>query len=156
MSHDHLNLVDGQVMPSEHSRASSAAIERRLAHQRHVVSLGITPDVLSRIVDEFYNRARAHAILGPVFEDKIGENWGSHLEKMKAFWVSVALNAGGYSGKPVVTHKALTMVSTVHFGIWLGLFRQTVQDITGSDEAVTFLNERAEKMATNFKRAMGL
>lgn len=152
----HLNFSDGQVRPSEHSRASASALERRLAHQRNVISMGLTPDMLSKIVDEFYIRVRNHAILGPVFEDRIGDDWGPHLIKMKLFWESVALNSGTYSGKPVVTHKALTNVTNIHFSIWLGLFRQTVRDITGSKEATEFLNGRALKMATNFKKAMGI
>jgi len=143
-------------MPSTISRASSGALERRLDHQRYVVSLGITPKTLSDVVDEFYIRIRAHRSLGPVFEEQIGDDWTDHLNKMKSFWISVALNAGSYSGKPVVTHKALKNVNANHFDEWLSLFYETVSDVIGSNDAVAFLNERAEKMAVNFKRAMGL
>ena len=73
---------------------------------------------------------------------------------MKSFWISIALNAGTYSGKPVVVHQALKRVQPWHFGIWLGLFRQTVSDVTGSEEAVAFLGERAERMANTIRKSM--
>ncbi|WP_299736492.1 group III truncated hemoglobin [uncultured Roseobacter sp.] len=118
--------------------------------------MGLTPEAISEIVEVFYVRIRAHPILAPVFNDSIGDNWRPHLTKMKSFWLSFALNAGTYAGKPNEAHKTLTGVTSAHFGIWMGLFRQTVRDVTGSEDATAYLETRAQRMAASFKKAMGL
>ena len=149
-----LKIENGQAVAPRGYDPNNATHRKRLDHQRQILELGLSPDVLAEIVDTFYLRVRAHPVLSRPFEEKIGGNWEPHLEKMKTFWVSVALNAGTYSGKPVIAHKALTGAKPVHFGIWLGLFRQTALDVTGSQEACDFLMHRAEKMARTFKTAM--
>lgn len=149
-----LKLIDGQAVSLREARTSPRALERRLQQQQDVLAFGLDPDVLCTIVDEFYARVRAHAILGPLFAEPIGDRWPEHLEKMKSFWISVALSAGTYSGKPVAAHQPLENIQPWHFGIWLGLFRQTVSDLTGSEEAVAFLGKRAERIANTLRKSM--
>ncbi len=136
------------------SSASPQALERRQRHQQKVLGMGLTPEVLGEIVDVFYLRVRAHPILAPLFADPIGDRWEAHLATMKSFWQSVALNLGTYSGKPVVVHERLADVRPWHFGIWLGLFRETVLDVTGSAQAVNFLAGRATRIANTLARSM--
>ena len=67
--------------------------------------MGIDEAYISLLVDTFYERIRDHAVLGPIFAEKIGDNWGPHLARMKDFWASVALNAGraprsGFGSRP--------------------------------------------------------
>lgn len=150
----HLKLVDGQAISRREGQTSPRALERRLHQQLDVLALSLDPEVLAAIVDEFYARVRAHPVLGPLFTEPIGDRWPEHLEKMKSFWISVALNAGTYSGKPVAAHQPLKGVQPWHFGIWLGLFSQTVRDVTGSAAAVKFLGERAERIANTLRKSM--
>ncbi len=154
MEMQYLKIVAGRAVAPAGFDPGNIAHRKRLEYQRRILDLGLSPDILSDIVDEFYDRVRAHPILGAIFDQKIGPHWEHHLAKMKTFWISVALNAGTYSGKPVIAHKALQDVKPFHFGIWLGLFKQTVLDLTGSPEACDFLMKRAEKMANTFKKAM--
>ncbi|MEP4193426.1 MAG: group III truncated hemoglobin [Sneathiella sp.] len=154
MESRYLKLEGGWAVKPDGYDSKNAAHRKRLDHQRAVLDLGLSPDALSDIVDEFYGRVRAHPVLAPIFEEKIGARWESHLETMKAFWLSVALNAGTYAGKPVMVHKALGRVTPAHFDIWLGLFQQTVLDVTRSQEACDFLMKRAIKMSDTFKKAM--
>ena len=154
MESRYLKLEGGQAVKPDGYDSTNAAHRKRLDHQRAILDLGLSPDVLSDIVDEFYRRVRAHPVLAPIFEEKIGNDWGPHLKTMKAFWLSVALNAGIYAGKPVIVHKALGRVKPAHFDIWLGLFQQTVLEVTHSEGASDFLMRRAEKMSGTFKKAM--
>ncbi len=130
------------------------ARERRLQIQAHALAMGIDDAFVSRLVETFYQRIRAHELLGPLFEQVIGDNWDPHLARMKDFWASVAYNAGRYSGKPVPAHVKLTHVEEWHFGVWLGLFRQTLQDIAPNAEVVSYFMERAERIAESLRLAM--
>ncbi len=154
MEMQYLKIVDGRAVAPAGFDPDNIAHRKRLDYQRRILDLGLSPDILSDIVDEFYARVRTHPILRPIFDQKIGTHWEHHLANMKTFWISVALNAGTYTGKPVITHKALQDIKPFHFSIWLGLFKQTVLDLTGSSEACEFLMKRAEKMANTFKKAM--
>ncbi len=56
------------------------------------------------LVDRFYARVRQDNILGPIFAEKIGDDWEPHLETMRAFWSSLMLASGRYKGNPMLTH----------------------------------------------------
>jgi hemoglobin len=99
-----------------------SASERRQAIRENAAALGIDDAYISTLVETFYDRVRAHPVLGPVFNDAIRDNWPEHLGRMKDFWASVALNAGRYSGKPVPAHKKHASIQPQHFILWLGLF----------------------------------
>lgn len=136
-------------MPNERVNAARKEIVRKAA------DIGIDQDYISLLVDTFYDRIRAHAILGPVFNDAIKDNWDVHLSRMKDFWASVTLNAGLYSGKPVVAHrKHKDSIQDWHFGVWLGLFRQTLDDTAPTPEAVDYFMVRAERIAASLKLAI--
>lgn len=128
--------------------------ERRAEIQAHAHAMGITEDYISTLVDTFYERIRAHALIGPIFDEAIGDNWPPHLAKMKKFWGSVALNTGAYSGKPVPAHQKLSGVQPWHFNLWLALFRQTLDDTAPSREAADYFMERAERIAQSLQLAM--
>jgi len=130
------------------------AEDSRIEIQARAERLGIDDAYISQLVDEFYSRIRAHSLIGPIFEDVIGDNWGHHLARMKDFWASVAFNAGRYSGKPVPKHQALTSVQPWHFEIWLALFRETLEETAPSQEVVDYFMERAERIAESLKLAM--
>jgi hemoglobin len=128
--------------------------QRRAEIRAAAGAIGIDAPYLSVMVDTFYDRIRADARLGPVFEAAIGDNWGPHLARMKDFWASVALNAGTYSGKPVAVHRKVEGVERADFDRWLGLFRATLQDTAPTPEAVDYLMTRAERIAQSLSMAM--
>lgn len=131
-----------------------SAEERRTEIQTHARAMGVTENYISTLVDTFYERVRAHPLIGPIFEEAIGDNWPTHLAKMKQFWSSVALNTGVYSGKPVPAHQKLSRAQPWHFNIWLALFRQTLEDTAPSREAVAYFMGRAERIAQSLQLAM--
>ncbi|MDX1785792.1 MAG: group III truncated hemoglobin [Roseovarius sp.] len=116
--------------------------------------IGIDEAYLSLMVDEFYTRIRTDARLGPIFESAIGDDWGPHLDRMKRFWASVALNAGSYAGKPVVVHQRLAGVVPTDFDRWLALFAATLQDTAPTPEAIQYLSLRARRIARSLRMAM--
>lgn len=129
--------------------------KRKRAQIREAAGImGIDEGYLSQMVEEFYARIRADARLGPVFEAEIGENWEPHLERMKRFWASIALNAGSYSGKPVAVHQRLRGIEREDFDRWLGLFRATLDDTAPTSEAVNYLMIRTERIAQSLRMAM--
>ncbi len=130
------------------------ARERRLAQQAQAQALGIDEAYISVLVDNFYARVRAHEVLGPVFDGVIGEHWPEHLAKLKAFWSSVALSSGRYSGRPVPAHMALQEIRPEHFALWLELFRQTLADTAPGEPAARFFMERAERIGASLKLAL--
>jgi len=136
------------------SDAVRSASERRAEIQRHANAIGIGEEYIALLVDEFYRRVRADDVLGPIFEDAIGDRWGHHMPRMKSFWASVALNAGTYSGQPVPVHKKLTHLEQSHFELWLKLFRETLEETASTPDAVAYFMERANRIAESLQLAM--
>lgn len=129
--------------------------EKKRAQIRQAAGImGIDEAYLAIMVDEFYTRIRADTRLGPIFEAEIGDHWESHLDLMKRFWASVALNAGNYSGKPVAVHQRFKSVIPEDFARWLELFHATLEDTAPTPEAVNYLMFRAERIAKSLRYAM--
>lgn len=130
-----------------------SAEARRAEIQAHAAAMGIDDAFISHLVESFYQRVRAHDVLGPIFNNAV-EDWDAHMPNMKDFWSSVAMSTGRYSGKPVPAHQKLTGVSKDDFAIWLGLFEQTLHDIAPSPDVVPYFMERAQRIAESLKLAM--
>ncbi len=105
---------------------------------------GLDDAILARLVYRFYDRVRADALLGPVFDERI-RDWGPHLERMVEFWSSVALMTGRYHGSPMPKHLPLP-VDAGHFDRWLSLFRATAAEVC-PPEGAAWVIERAERIA---------
>ena len=76
----------------------------------------INESSIATLVDRFYTRVRQDDILGPVFGEKIGNDWEPHLETMRAFWSSLMLASGRYKGNPMVKHLLLMpRIGSEHF-----------------------------------------
>lgn len=112
---------------------------------------GLDEAILRDLVHRFYDRVRADAVLGPVFAARITD-WGPHLERMVAFWSSVALMTGRYHGAPMPAHATLP-VNGAHFARWLDLFRQTATEVCPPEGAALVI-ERAERIARSFQMAV--
>ena len=69
----------------------------------------VTEENIKLLVDKFYVKVRKDPELGLIFEKAIGIDtpWHSHLERMYAFWSSIMLTSGRYSGTPVKKHTDL-------------------------------------------------
>lgn len=88
----------------------------------------ISEEMIAALVHGFYGKVRADAVLGPIFNTVIGENWDIHLARMCDFWSSVMRMTGRYKGQPMPVHMRLKMVKPEHFARWLALFTETAQE----------------------------
>lgn len=118
---------------------------------RIMAKTGLDDDVLHALVHTFYGRIQDDEMLGPIFAARITD-WSPHLERMVAFWSSVALMTGRYHGHPIPAHTPLP-IKDVHFERWLTLFRATAQQICTSAGAKHVI-ERAERIARSLHIAV--
>lgn len=94
---------------------------------RLMAQTGLDEAMLRKLVHNFYDRVRKDPVLAPIFAARVTD-WGPHLDRMVAFWSSVALMTGQYHGRPVPAHTPLP-VDAAHFDRWLALFRQTAHEL---------------------------
>ncbi|MGB3288383.1 MAG: group III truncated hemoglobin [Burkholderiaceae bacterium] len=107
-----------------------------------------TEDEIKTLVYGFYDRVRADAMLGPVFNEHI-DDWDRHLGIMVRFWSSLLLGAGSYSGTPMPKHIALPGLNADMFHQWLSLFHDTAEELPNRPFA-----ERAEEFAHRIARSL--
>ncbi len=120
-----------------------AALAERLAAET-----GIDDLMIEVLVRRFYEKVRADALLGSIFETRI-RDWEPHLKRMCDFWSSVALMTGRYHGTPMAKHLPLP-VEAEHFDRWLALFEETAREICPAKAADHFI-ERARRIAESLE-----
>ena len=115
---------------------------------------GVTTEAeIETLVRAFYTKVRADAVLGPIFDRVIGDNWEPHLQKMFNFWSSVMLTTGRYKGQPMRAHLKLKTVTPKHFDRWLVLFRETAEEVCAPETAERFI-EKAARIAESLQLGM--
>jgi hemoglobin len=111
-------------------------------------------DDVKKLVDEFYKKVNADTLLSPVFNSEALVDWGSHLEKMYAFWGMQLIGSRDYEGRPFPPHAELN-INAKHFERWLQLFIETVDEhFTG--EAAETAKQKAKNIAAVFQHKLGL
>ena len=113
-----------------------------------VARTGIDEAMIERLVRAFYAKIRTDALLGPVFEARIAD-WEPHLKRMCAFWSSVALMSGRYSGQPMPIHMRLP-IDSAHFDRWLAVFEATAREECPQAAADLFV-DRARRIAESLE-----
>ena len=116
-----------------------------------VARTGIDEAMIERLVRAFYGKIRKDPMLGPMFAARIAD-WDSHLQRMCAFWSSVALMSGRYSGDPMTRHLPLP-VDSRHFDHWVALFTETAGEVCPPAAAEHFIL-RAERIAQSLELGM--
>jgi hemoglobin len=112
---------------------------------------GLDSVLVRKVVDDFYEKARADDVIGPIFNRLIAEpDWPHHLDKIEAFWSSMLLGSGSYSGRPMTKHVAIHDLDDRHFERWLGLFKEAVDGLCPPGVAALFV-ERAERVAHSLR-----
>ena len=129
-------------------RVEQARTRRKRIVQEIVATTGITEALIERLVHAFYARIRNDDMLGPIFAARVTD-WDLHLKKMCAFWSSVALMSGRYSGQPMQAHLPLP-VDRSHFDRWLAIFEETATELCTPAGAAHFI-ERARRIAESLR-----
>jgi hemoglobin len=134
---------DLRVLPHAGGPVRRAAITEAIQAET-----GINEALIDRLVRAFYARIQSDEVLGPIFNARITD-WEPHLQRMIAFWSSVALMSGRYHGQPMQAHLRLP-VHADHFDRWLALFESTAKDVC-PPAAVTHFMERARRIADSLE-----
>mgnify|MGYP000975890385 FL=1 len=107
------------------------------------------------LVSQFYEKVRADKILGPFFNETI-KDWDAHLEHLTTFWETSLFMTRKldhkYHGNPLEAHVKVDKqfnyaIDNIHFGIWLNLWYQTIDELFEGDYADN-AKRRARKMGT--------
>lgn len=106
---------------------------------------------VSLLINTFYKKIRKDEILGPIFNGIITD-WGSHLELLTDFWETQLFLKRKYYGNPVTAHQEVDdkmnhSINPEHFGLWLNLWFETLDDLFEGETAWVAKN-RAQKMST--------
>ena len=110
----------------------------------------VTEDDIARLVPRFYERVRADAVLGPIFDGAI-DDWPHHLGKLEAFWSSVMLTSGRYKGQPMVAHlRHADDMTRDNFARWLALWGEVTNEVLGPVVAELF-KEKAGRIAESLQ-----
>jgi len=118
----------------------------------HSLSPKLTEETLATLVNAFYARVQADALLSTVFNTAVPDgHWPAHLERMAAFWSSIMLTSGRYHGNPMLAHlKHGNAITPAMFARWLELWEQTASEQLAPDPADAIL-AKAQRMARNLQ-----
>ncbi|WP_019588194.1 group III truncated hemoglobin [Deinococcus apachensis] len=98
---------------------------------------------LRPLLADFYARARADDLLGPLFAAHVTD-WDAHLDRVTAFWVTMLGGGAAWRGNLNSVHAGLG-IRGPHLARWLALFRAAAQAHL-SPQAAALLTTRAEAM----------
>ncbi len=106
---------------------------------------------VSLLINTFYKKIRKDEILGPIFNGIITE-WDAHLVLLTDFWETQLFLKRKYLGNPVTAHQEVDdkmkhTINPEHFGLWLNLWFETLDELFEGETAWVAKN-RAQKMST--------
>lgn len=106
-----------------------------------------TEEDVSKLVHNFYAKARKDPSLGPIFEEHVID-WDKHFVQMTNFWSAQLRGTSRFRGAPMPKHIALPELDASLFKRWLQLFRETTLELGNSvlkqhaDTVAGFIAER--------------
>jgi hemoglobin len=110
---------------------------------------GITEQLIRKVMYAFYGKVRSDAVLGPIFAEAIGTDWGAHIERIISFWLSATRLKPGYEGNRFMpAHVQHKFIRSEHLPRWLALFRETASEHCSPLQSAALVNI-AERMAEN-------
>ncbi|MCO4821359.1 MAG: group III truncated hemoglobin [Flavobacteriaceae bacterium] len=115
----------------------------------HKADIETREDIL-RLVRDFYTKVREDELLAPYFASI--SDWEHHMEKLTTFWESSIFMKTKYFGNPLDAHVKVDQehdqsITQLHFGQWMNLWIETVDEIYEGEYASRAKN-RARKMHT--------
>jgi hemoglobin len=101
-----------------------------------------TEEEVSRLVHNFYAKARKDPGLGPIFEEHVID-WDAHFVQMTNFWSAQLRGTSRFRGAPMPKHIALPELNAALFKQWLRLFKETTLELGNP-----LLKQHADTVAT--------
>ncbi|MFL5816474.1 MAG: group III truncated hemoglobin [Conexibacter sp.] len=93
---------------------------------------------VERLVCAFYAKAMTDPIIGWLFTDVARLDLEEHVPQIASFWETVLLGTKSYSGTPFEPHARLHAKANLragHFGRWLALWTETVDELFAGQTA---------------------
>lgn len=115
--------------------------------------LPVSEEAVADLVARFYDRVRADARLGPLFEAAIAD-WDQHLQIMRDFWSAVLLRTSRYQGCVMSPHFRMP-IEGGDFDLWLALFRPSARKTLApevADRAILIAEGVSERLRQAFAR----
>ena len=116
---------------------------------------GIDDQLISTLVERFYQVIRMDDRLGPIFAKHV-QDWPAHLGRMKAFWASMMIESGRFSGSPMQKHIAIGGLDAAHFAHWQSLWEQTVSQLAPNPMARDRFRQAAQRIGESLLTAIEL
>lgn len=109
------------------------------------------------LVSAFYGKVRKNQEIGAFFNETI-EDWPGHIEKLTDFWETNLFFVSKFRGNPMRAHNQVdenfdNSIEQKHFGVWLNLWFQTIDEMFEGDRALIAKN-RARNIASNLFMAI--
>ncbi|MFN2261121.1 MAG: group III truncated hemoglobin [Psychroflexus sp.] len=100
------------------------------------------------LVENFYQKVRKNEEIGYFFNESISD-WDAHLEKLTDFWESNLFFKSTYTGNPKLAHIKVDhafdkKISNYHFGIWMNLWFETIDEL--------YCGEMADRAKNNARK----
>ncbi|HEU4704001.1 MAG TPA: group III truncated hemoglobin [Conexibacter sp.] len=119
------------------------------------------PDVATRadcerLVRAFYGKAMSDPVIGWLFTDVARLDLEAHVPQITAFWETVLLGTKSYAGTPFEPHARLHAKANLragHFGRWLALWIETVDELFAGEHA-ELAKAHALRVAQAFHRRL--
>lgn len=91
------------------------------------------------LIRNFYDKAKADELIGPIFVNIFKVNWDKHLPVMFDFWENTLFFTGVYTGNPMQVHKRIHRIFPLeekHFQKWVSIFNATVDELFEGEKAL--------------------
>lgn len=111
---------------------------------------------VERLVRAFYAKAMSDPVIGWLFTDVARLDLEAHVPQIAAFWETVLLDVKSYSGTPFEPHARLHAKAHLragHFGRWLALWTETVDELFAGPTA-ELAKAHALRVAQAFHRRL--
>lgn len=109
--------------------------------------------IIRNFVVDFYSRIRKDNVLGPIFNDKIGDHWEEHFETLTDFWMTVLHGIHSYKGNPFLAHRQTPGIQPAHFDRWLDIFADSAHKTLPATLAETAVL-KSERIASSLQQGL--
>lgn len=112
---------------------------------------GITEANIRRLIPAFYVKVRRDPVLGPVFDDVIGDDWEVHVERVCSFWLYVTRLDRRYNSRNFMpAHIRHATIRADLIPRWLAIFRETAQELCPAARSEVLI-DIAHRMTTSLE-----
>lgn len=122
----HRSAMDSTTDRAEGAPSATRSLQVGLSKDAAETASGDVTDAdLLRLLDHFYARVRADALLAPYFAEL---DMPAHLPRIADFWSTMLFGTGRYTGNAFRPHLAMPGLAPEHFARWLAALEATVDD----------------------------